>query len=102
MDPYLAAVATGVVIFALAVVLAGRGRRTDASDRLRQARIERQLQLIVDHFGIVEPQPTYPDVVAALDQGRKIQAIKAYREATGSDLATAKAAVEALARTRGL
>lgn len=37
-----------------------------------------------------------------LDQGRKIEAIKAYREATGSGLAESKEAVESLMRESGI
>jgi ribosomal protein L7/L12 len=43
-----------------------------------------------------------PGVVRELEQGRKIQAIKIYREETGAGLAEAKAAVEAIAGERGL
>lgn len=42
------------------------------------------------------------DVYGLLVDGRKIQAIKVYRERTGVGLADAKAAVEAIARQRGL
>jgi ribosomal protein L7/L12 len=37
-----------------------------------------------------------------LEQGKKIQAIKTYREQTGAGLAEAKAAVEVIAKERGL
>lgn len=39
---------------------------------------------------------SYPEVLTALRAGNKIQAIKAYREATGEGLKDAKDAVEAL------
>ena len=41
---------------------------------------------------------SYPDVVAALRAGNKIEAIKHYRAATGVGLKEAKDAVEALER----
>jgi ribosomal protein L7/L12 len=41
-------------------------------------------------------------VLSNLDAGNKIQAIKAYREATGAGLKEAKDAVEEMARQRGL
>jgi hypothetical protein len=45
--------------------------------------------------------PAYPpDLIAALDQGKMINAIKAYRQWTGCGLAEAKQAVEAVARSR--
>jgi hypothetical protein len=46
-------------------------------------------------------EPAYPpDLIAALDQGKMINAIKAYRQWTGCGLAEAKQAVEAIARSR--
>ena len=42
------------------------------------------------------------ELVGLLGAGRKIDAIKRYREATGADLKAAKDAVEALARRHGL
>lgn len=68
----------------------------------RLAIIDRRLKLIMDHLGIVEPQPEMADVVAHLIQGQKIQAIKLYRERTGAGLKEAKDAVEELARQRGI
>ena len=46
------------------------------------------------------PDPAYPAVEAQLDKGKKIAAIKAYREETGADLKEAKDEVERLARSR--
>jgi hypothetical protein len=79
-------------------------RRRDEAERTgrRLAAIERKLQLVIDHLGIAEPQPAMPDVVRELDAGRKIQAIKAYRDATGAGLKEAKDAVDEMARQRGL
>jgi Ribosomal protein L7/L12 C-terminal domain len=94
-------VALAAFALALVMAVAGRGSRSGDVER-RLTRIERRLQLVVDHLGIVEPQPSYPGVIAELDQGRKIQAIKAYREATGVGLKEAKAAVDAIARERGV
>jgi ribosomal protein L7/L12 len=65
----------------------------------RLARIERQLQAIMDHLGIVEP--ALPQVVQALEAGKRLQAIKAYRDATGAGLKEARAAVDSIARERG-
>lgn len=42
------------------------------------------------------------DVLRLLESGRKIEAIKTYREQTGSGLADAKRAVEELGREHGL
>jgi ribosomal protein L7/L12 len=87
----------------LALVVAS-GRRS-AADRQAQrlAAVERKLDLIMTHLGIREPEPDLPAaVLQELLAGRRIQAIKEYREATGVGLKEAKDAVELLARQRGL
>ncbi|MEV6925277.1 ribosomal protein L7/L12 [Dactylosporangium sp. NPDC051485] len=91
-----------VVLIGLLITSGGRG----AAERQRLARIaviERKLDLIMDSLGIAEPTPLAPPgVLEELVAGRKLQAIKAYREATGVGLKEAKDAVEAIARLRGL
>lgn len=78
--------------------LSGLSRRIDRQGQRLKA-IERRMQLITDHLGIAEPALPVPDTVARhLEAGRKIQAIKAYRQATGVSLREAKDAVEALSR----
>jgi ribosomal protein L7/L12 len=88
----------------LLVLVVASGRRS-AADRQAQrlAAVERKLDLIMTHLGIREPEPDLPAaVLQELLAGRKIQAIKEYREATGVGLKEAKDAVELLARQRGL
>jgi hypothetical protein len=82
----------------------GSSRRAADGEQARRLRdVERKLDLLLEHLGIVVPEPEAPaGVVDELMAGRKIQAIKAYREATGLGLKDAKDAVEALARQRGL
>jgi ribosomal protein L7/L12 len=95
------AVTLPLVLVALAVA----GGRRGAADRQAQrlAAVERKLDLIMAHLDVHEPEPDVPDVVLReLLAGRKIQAIKEYREATGVGLREAKDAVELLARQRGL
>jgi len=59
--------------------------------------IDRRLKLVMDHLGIVERAPALPQVVREhLAAGRKIQAIKEYRAATGVSLKEAKDAVEGM------
>jgi ribosomal protein L7/L12 len=92
----------GFAVFAaVALTSSLTSARKPALDK-RLARIERQLGLITQHLEIEPPESSVPGVVAELEQGRKIQAIKIYREQTGAGLAEAKAAVEAIARDRGL
>ncbi|MCY0922894.1 MULTISPECIES: hypothetical protein [unclassified Streptomyces] len=59
--------------------------------------LERRLGLVLDHFGIEEPEPAGLDEVRALvREGRMVEAIRVYRRITGADLLTAKQAVESL------
>ena len=66
------------------------------------ARIERKLDLVMQHLEIRDYAPTGPDPLAQVRdlarRGRKIEAIKAYRELTGVGLREAKDAVEGLDR----
>ena len=64
----------------------------------RLAAIERRLQAIMDHLGIVDVEPSFPQVTELARRGQKIQAIKLYREQTGAGLAEAKDAVERMER----
>ncbi|MFJ3882966.1 hypothetical protein ACIPW5_36645 [Streptomyces sp. NPDC090077] len=60
-------------------------------------RLERRLGLVLEHFGIEEPEPAGMDEVRALvREGRTVSAIKVYRQITGAGLAEAKRAVDAL------
>ncbi|MER7822037.1 MULTISPECIES: hypothetical protein [unclassified Streptomyces] len=61
-------------------------------------RTERRLALVLEHFGIEEPEPAGMDEVRAhLRADRHISAIKEYRRITGAGLAEAKLAVDRLA-----
>jgi hypothetical protein len=64
-------------------------------------RVSDSLGAIREKLGIVEPPKAPAEVFGLLQSGRKIEAIKAYREATGAGLAEAKAAVERLAAGSG-
>lgn len=86
------------LVLALLLQLPRRDGRGDGSFRLVE--IERRQRLIMEHLGIVDRGPTLPGVRDHLARGDKIKAIKAYREATGVDLRTAKEAVEAIAAGR--
>jgi ribosomal protein L7/L12 len=68
----------------------------------RLSRVERQLDALAAHYGLELGEPALPLVVEELRQGRKVQAIKVYRQETGADLVAAKNAVEELARKHGL
>jgi Ribosomal protein L7/L12 C-terminal domain len=65
-------------------------------DRARLRRVEQKLDLILNHLGIafVETSTLPAEVLAAVEAGNKIAAIKALREATGIGLVEAKQEVE--------
>jgi ribosomal protein L7/L12 len=60
-------------------------------------RVERKLDLLLQHLGADEPTPAGLERVREqLRQGRQIRAIKIYRELTGAGLKEAKEAVDRL------
>jgi ribosomal protein L7/L12 len=72
-------------------------RLTRAEVRIRD--LERQVAFLLEHQGLAPEQVPGADLTETrrhLVAGRKIDAIKAYRAATGAGLAEAKAAVENL------
>ncbi|NBH08188.1 ribosomal protein L7/L12 [Amycolatopsis sp. SID8362] len=87
----------GVVVLVVVVALGSSAtdRRLTRVDR-RLARMETKLDAIAEKLGVTVEEPGLDEVVALVRQGRKIQAIKVYRERTGADLKDAKDAVERL------
>ncbi|WP_310973124.1 MULTISPECIES: hypothetical protein [unclassified Amycolatopsis] len=87
----------GVVALVAVVGLASSAteRRLGRVDR-RLARVERKLDAIAERLGVPTTEPELAEVTELLRQGKKIQAIKAYRERTGADLREARDAVERL------
>ncbi|WP_062982697.1 hypothetical protein [Nocardia anaemiae] len=59
-------------------------------------RLERKLDMIIKHLGLPSPDPAtpYDEIDELIRQGKKIHAIKLYRNITGSSLSAAKDAVE--------
>jgi ribosomal protein L7/L12 len=86
-----------VLFLALGVLLgiASLQSRISQADR-RVARVEHKLDLVLDHLGLREDDPRLDEVIALARDGKKIQAIKVYREVTGAGLKEAKDAVERL------
>ncbi|MCA9290173.1 MAG: hypothetical protein KDA25_03530 [Phycisphaerales bacterium] len=58
------------------------------------ARVERKLDAVLDHLGIVLTDDGLGEIRDLMASGRKIDAIKSYRELAGCGLAEAKDAVE--------
>lgn len=85
----------GIAVIALVAVTASAGRREAERRQIRRlALVERKLDAVLDHLGVDVPEPHLEQVEVLLGQGKTIQAIKAYREATGADLREAKEAVD--------
>ncbi|MFJ9666380.1 hypothetical protein ACIRPP_17465 [Streptomyces sp. NPDC101219] len=74
---------------------AGLQSRIARTDR-RLARVERKLDRVLDHLGLQEELPGREEITALVREGKTVQAIKVYREATGADLLEAKQAVDRL------
>ncbi|MFI1763566.1 ribosomal protein L7/L12 [Streptomyces sp. NPDC020800] len=84
--------ALALAVLGLALSTVSRFARADE----RLARVERKLDLIIQHMDLREELPRMDEVNALVREGKKIQAIKVYREATGAGLREAKEAVERL------
>lgn len=87
-----------VLIVAFSIVTTAATSRSN----FRLARLERRVDAIAVHVGLPpEPVPAGMDeVLALLADGRKIPAIKRYREVTGAGLREAKDAVDEIDRHR--
>jgi hypothetical protein len=94
-----AALAVGILLL-LAGTRAGAARDRARSEA-RLGALERKVDAVLDHLGVVVPEPRHPEVERLLTAGRPIAAVKAYREGTGADLLTAKRAVDELAQRLG-
>ena len=96
-------VALGLVVLLLLVGLRYRLDRVQA--RVAElSRLEAKIDLLLEHAGIAfDPYKNVaPDVAAAARAGRKIEAIKLHRNATGVGLRDAKEYVEGLQRRSGV
>lgn len=86
-----------VAVVALVNALVLKNKRAVATAR-RMSQLEAKVDQLAAATETVWPEPSFPEVVHELQRGRKINAIKAYRDATGVDLAEAKRAVERIER----
>jgi hypothetical protein len=91
----LSALADNLVIILLVLMLVAGYQMEQLKRELR--RLSAQLDSIREKLGIIEPLKIPPEIPGLLQAGRKIEAIKVYRQATGAGLAEAKAAVERIA-----
>ncbi|MFG2137106.1 ribosomal protein L7/L12 [Streptomyces sp. NPDC048650] len=92
MDTTLTSIA--LVVLAVGVLASSVDRRSKPLER-RLARLEQKVDRLLAHIGAEEPEdPRMAELDGLLVAGRKIQAIKMYRELTGAGLAEAKEAVD--------
>lgn len=88
MDPYW---------FLLFIPLAYYLLRTESQAMdLRLQRVERKLDAVMNHLGVVMNSGVDPQLLQLVREGKKIEAIKLYRESTGVGLKEAKDFVESL------
>ncbi|MET8950419.1 ribosomal protein L7/L12 [Streptomyces sp. NPDC004393] len=79
-------------VLLLTTVIGAEGRIRGADRRV--ARLEQKLDLILDRMGLDAADAALDGVTALVREGKRIQAIKLYREVTGAGLKEAKEAVE--------
>ncbi|MEU1784644.1 ribosomal protein L7/L12 [Streptomyces sparsogenes] len=82
-----------MLIMVIATMWSAIERKVDKLNR-GTAQLTRKVDLILEHLGIEEPQPDLARVRALIVEGKKIHAVKAYREITGAGLKEAKEAVD--------
>jgi ribosomal protein L7/L12 len=93
-EPVLLVIAT---IGSVAAAAAGWFQERKSS-AIQLAAVQRKLDLVMDHLGIAAPEE--PEVLRELENGRTIQAVRAYRKQTGASLLEAKQAVDRIAARR--
>ncbi|GAA2605254.1 ribosomal protein L7/L12 [Streptomyces axinellae] len=92
MEILIGCVGIGLLLYG---AVYGIETKISRADR-RVARVERKVDLILDHLGIQEHDPWLDEVAQLARSDKKIQAIKRYRELTGEGLKEAKEAVDRL------
>jgi hypothetical protein len=99
VDYTLIGLVTAVILVLVAVSTAVSRRETERH-QIRLALIERKLDAVLDHLGVEVPEPHLQQVEAMLRRGKTIEAIKAYREATGAGLRGGQGGGRSHQRTR--
>ncbi|MET7934322.1 ribosomal protein L7/L12 [Streptomyces sp. NPDC005322] len=88
-------IAAYILIAALLLLYSALESRLQRLQR-KTDRVERKLDLVLGHLGIEQTVPGLERVTALLNEGKKIEAIKVYRQLTDAGLKEAKEAVERL------
>jgi ribosomal protein L7/L12 len=81
-------------VLVLAAANASVSRWEAQRHRARLALLERKLDAVLDHLGVAVPEPHVERVEELVRQGKSVEAVKSYREATGAGLLEAKQAVD--------
>ena len=89
-EPF-ASMTSGIIFGAIILMLVWVGRLSSVV-----ARVERKLDAVLRHSGIDLRRIAQEEAAALARAGKKIEAIKVYRQYTGCTLAEAKAEVESL------
>ncbi|MET8149753.1 hypothetical protein ACIBSW_29305 [Actinoplanes sp. NPDC049668] len=85
----------------LGMASASHSRREQLRTASRLAAIETKLDAVVAHLGITVRERELPEVLRLIREGKRIEAVRAYRNETGSSLLEAKNAVDAIATRLG-
>ncbi|MFC8843582.1 hypothetical protein ACFT8Q_26270 [Streptomyces griseoincarnatus] len=86
------------ILFCTCVVVLGVAsiqHQLTRSDR-RVARVERKIDAVMRHLDLEEEVPRKDEILTLARDGKQVQAIRLYREATGAGLVEAKQAVDAM------
>jgi ribosomal protein L7/L12 len=88
-----------LAIAAIVVIFARGSQVCFAGPTAEQLRMQRQVDAIMTHLRLTEPAASRPgalspQVAALVAAGRRIEAIRLYRQETGEGLKQARAAVE--------
>jgi len=85
----------GLIMLGLASSANSRREQLRAATRLTA--IEDKLDAVVAHLGITVRERELPEVRRLIQEGKRIEAIRAYRNETGSSLLDAKNVIDAIA-----
>ncbi len=92
-------IAVTIVVMSSAFGWSAAERRIARLER-RLGIVERKLDAVLGHVGVALAEPGFEEVDSFLREGKKLHAIKAYRDRTGATLAEAKDFVERVAGER--
>ncbi|GGM32876.1 hypothetical protein ACFQBY_07930 [Promicromonospora citrea] len=93
-------VLTIIVLLVVSLWFTVTGHRT--AQRSETDRLERKLDAVMEHLGVAEPWPAgIEEVDRLILEGKRVEAVKRYRELTGDGLLDAKNAVDRRARGLG-